>query len=63
VSDIIDLGVNNEILVKSGSWISYENEKIGQGRDAARKFLMENPKIATKIEKEIIAKLKVYTER
>ncbi len=58
VSDILDLGINNEILVKSGAWISYENEKIGQGRDSARKFLMENPKITAKIEKEIIVKLK-----
>jgi recombination protein RecA len=58
VSDLIDLGVNHEILVKSGSWISFENEKIGQGREAARKFLMDNPKIANKIEKDIIAKIK-----
>jgi recombination protein RecA len=58
VSDILDMGINFEIVQKAGSWISFENEKIGQGRDAARKFLMENPKICNKIEKEIIAKVK-----
>ncbi|MBP6342971.1 MAG: recombinase RecA [Candidatus Omnitrophica bacterium] len=58
VSDIIDLGVANEILAKSGAWISYENEKIGQGRESARKYLQDNPKVLAKIEKEIIAKIK-----
>ncbi len=58
VSDILDLGVANEILAKSGAWISYENEKIGQGRESARKYLQDNPKVLAKIEKEIIAKIK-----
>lgn len=58
VSDIIDLGVNHEILAKSGAWISYENEKIGQGRESARKYLLDNPKVLAKIEKEIITKIK-----
>ncbi len=58
-SDIIDMGVAEEIVVKSGAWLSFENEKIGQGREAARKFLKDNPKIATKIEKQIIEKMKV----
>ena len=57
--DIIDLGVANEIVQKSGSWLSFENEKIGQGREVARKFLKENPKILAKIEKQIIEKLKI----
>ena len=58
VSDILDLGVKSEIIAKSGSWLSFENEKIGQGRETARKFLQDNPKILAKIEKQIIAKLK-----
>jgi recombination protein RecA len=58
-ADLIDLGVANEIVQKSGSWLSFENEKVGQGREAARKFLKENPKIMAKIEKAIIEKLKV----
>jgi len=58
-SDLLDLGVANEIVQKSGAWLSFENEKIGQGRDSARKFLKENPKIMAKIEKLIIEKLKI----
>ncbi len=58
-SDILDLGAKTEIIQKSGSWLSYENEKIGQGREAARKFLQDNPKILTKIEKQILEKMMV----
>ncbi|MCK5579777.1 MAG: recombinase RecA [Candidatus Omnitrophica bacterium] len=54
---ILDLAVKHEIINKAGSWFSYENEKIGQGRDTARKYLQENPKILTKIEKEILKKV------
>ncbi len=57
LSDILDLGVKSEILEKSGSWLSFENEKIGQGRESARKFLQENPKILNKIEKQILQKV------
>ena len=59
ISDVLDLGVQSEILEKSGAWISFENEKIGQGRESARKFLQENPKILTKIEKQILEKMGV----
>ena len=58
VSDVLDLGVKSEIIQKSGTWLSFENEKLGQGRDSARKFLFENPKFLTKIEKQILEKLK-----
>ncbi|HLD69420.1 MAG TPA: recombinase RecA [Candidatus Omnitrophota bacterium] len=57
LSDILDLGVKSEVLEKSGSWLSFENEKIGQGRESARKFLLENPKILNKIEKQILEKV------
>ncbi len=58
VSDIIDMGMANDIVQKSGAWLSFEGEKIGQGREAARAFLKENPKIASRIEKTIIEKMK-----
>lgn len=58
-SDILDLGIANDVVQKSGAWLSYEGEKIGQGRETARKFLKENPKILAKIEKQIIEKLKI----
>lgn len=50
---IIDLGLQLELLAKSGTWISFNNEKIGQGRDAAIKTLKEKPKLQDDIEKEI----------
>lgn len=53
--DILDLGVKTEIIGKAGSWFSYENEKIGQGRDSTRKYLNDNPKLLDKIEKQIKA--------
>ncbi|HPB68543.1 MAG TPA: recombinase RecA, partial [Candidatus Omnitrophota bacterium] len=53
-SDILDLGIQTEIISKSGSWFSYETEKIGQGRDSARKYLLDNPKILSQIEKKIL---------
>jgi len=58
INDVLDLGVKSEIIQKSGSWLSFENEKIGQGRETARKFLTENPKVLGKIEKLILEKIK-----
>lgn len=52
-SDLITLGVNYDLIQKAGSWFSYGEEKIGQGKDAVRQFLADNPKIAAKIEQEI----------
>ncbi|MBM3710272.1 MAG: hypothetical protein FJW61_07625, partial [Actinobacteria bacterium] len=54
---IIDVGADLGIIVKSGSWYSYENERIGQGRENTKVFLMQNPDILIKIEKDIRAKL------
>ncbi len=50
---IIDAGMKLEVVTKSGTWLSFQNEKLGQGRDAAIKFLKEKPKIADEIEKEV----------
>jgi len=57
--DILDLGVQAEIVQKAGSWFSFEGEKIGQGRDSARRFIKENPKMLAKIEKLVLAKFKI----
>ena len=51
--DLIDLGVAKGLLEKSGTWISYKNERLGQGRDNARLFLKENKDIRAKIEHEL----------
>lgn len=53
--DVIDLAVNNEVVAKSGAWFEYEGEKIAQGREAAKKYLHDNPKVFEKIAKETIA--------
>lgn len=57
-SDLIDLGVKQDIIEKAGSWFSYEGEKLGQGKENSRKFLQDNPKIFKKIEKQIITSIK-----
>ncbi|MFM7067746.1 MAG: recombinase RecA [Gammaproteobacteria bacterium] len=55
--EIIDLGANNGLVEKSGSWYSYKGERIGQGKDNAREFLRNNPDIAREIETQIRKKL------
>lgn len=51
--DILDIGVARGIVQKAGAWYQYEGEKVGQGREAARAFLVKNPEIADEIEKKI----------
>ena len=57
-SCLIDLGVANDILVKSGSWFSYNGEKIAQGREKAVEYLESNPQVADEIKERILATLK-----
>jgi recombination protein RecA len=52
-SNLIDVGIEAQILQKSGSWITYGDAKLGQGKDAARLFLRENPKLLTEIENKV----------
>ena len=52
-SELIDLAVQMEIVQKSGSWFSMGDERIGQGKDSVKTFLMENPEIAEKVEAEV----------
>ncbi|MGP1622956.1 recombinase RecA [Bacteroides heparinolyticus] len=56
--EIIDLGVEMEIIKKSGSWFSYNNTKIAQGRDAAKQVILDNPELAEELEGLIFAELK-----
>lgn len=53
VGEIIDLGVAFEIVKKSGSWFSYGDTKLGQGRDAVKTVLMDNPELAEELETKI----------
>jgi len=58
VGEIVDLGTEFLIIKKSGSWYSYGETKIGQGRESAKECMRENPELAEKIEAEIYAALK-----
>lgn len=57
IGSLIDVGVEAGIIEKKGTWFSYQNHRLGQGREAAREELKSNPKIADEIEKAIHAKL------
>ncbi len=54
--DLIDLAVKDDIIQKSGAWFAYKDEKIGQGREAAKQFLTDHPKIFAEIAKTVRAK-------
>ena len=58
VGEIIDMGVELGIVQKSGSWFSYNNDKLGQGRDAVKQLLFDNPEMANEIETKIREKIK-----
>ena len=54
---LIDVGVEQSIIRKSGAWYTYEGDQLGQGKENARKFLRDNPDVATEVEKRIKEKL------
>lgn len=56
--EIVDLGVEKGIIKKSGSWFSYDDTKLGQGRDAAKKCIQDNPELAEELEAKIMEALK-----
>lgn len=51
--ELIDLGVKLDLVQKAGSWFSIGETRIGQGRDAAKRYLQENPEVADKLEADI----------
>jgi recombination protein RecA len=53
LGELIDLGVQNEVVDKSGTWFSYKNERLGQGRDNSARFLGEHPDLAQEIERTL----------
>lgn len=62
-SNLIDLGVETQAIEKSGSWLLFNDEKLGQGKDAARLFLRENPKLLKDIEEKVREKLTHVPEK
>ncbi len=62
VGEIIDIGVDYEIVKKAGSWFSYEDTKLGQGRDAVKALLLDNPELMEELETKIKAAINVAKE-
>jgi recombination protein RecA len=60
---LIDFGVDQEVVKKSGAWYTFEGEQLGQGKENSRKFLKENPEIANTIEQRIKVKLGIGVPR
>ena len=58
LGEIVDLGAEFDIIEKSGSWYSYNSQRIGQGRDNVKEYLKQNPDVANEIEVKIREKLK-----
>ncbi len=63
VGEVIDIGVDYEIVKKAGSWYSYDGTKLGQGRDAVKKLLMENPDLMDELEEKIVEAIKIAKEK
>tara|TARA_B110000438_G_C15674732_1_gene589722 strand:- start:630 stop:1025 length:396 start_codon:yes stop_codon:yes gene_type:complete len=61
--ELIDLGAKADVVEKSGAWYAYKGEKIGQGRENAKIYLEQNPKIAAEIEMTIRTKAGLISEK
>jgi recombination protein RecA len=57
--DVLDLAVEKNMVEKSGTWYAYGGQRIGQGRENAKQFLKENPKVLEQIEKEILENFRI----
>ena len=57
IGNILDVAVNLDIVKKAGAWFSYNEEKLGQGREKAKEFLEQNPEILAEVEKLVREKL------
>lgn len=53
--DVLDLGVTANLIEKSGAWFSYNGERMGQGRDQAKEFLRQNPKVTQEVRTKVLA--------
>ena len=58
IGELIDIAVEKNIIKKSGSWFSYNDSKIGQGRDTVKQVLSDNPELADEIEAQVRESLK-----
>ena len=58
IGEILDIGVEKDIIEKSGSWFSYGGSKLGQGRDSVKSILKDNPELMEELEQKILEELK-----
>ena len=63
MGELVDLGAKADIIEKSGAWYAYKGEKIGQGRENAKVYLAQNPKVAAEIEMAIREKAGVISKK
>ena len=54
ITDLLNIGIKQGVIKKSGSWLQFNETKLGQGMDGAKSFLKENPKVIKEIEKAVI---------
>ena len=59
IGEVIDLGVDYEIINKAGSWFSYGDTKLGQGRDSVKSILKDNPDLQDELELKIMESIKL----
>jgi recombination protein RecA len=57
--DVLDLAVEKNIVEKSGTWYAYGGQRIGQGRENAKQFVKENPKVLEQMEKEVLENFRI----
>jgi recombination protein RecA len=57
--DVLDLAAEKNIIEKSGTWYAYGGQRIGQGRENAKQFLKENPKVLEQMEKELLENFRI----
>ena len=62
VGEVLDIAVEHEIIKKSGSWFSYDNTKLGQGRDAVKSIIKDNPELLDELEEKIKYAIKASKE-
>ena len=58
IGEILDLGVDYDVIKKSGSWFSYGDTKLGQGRDAVKELLKDNPELTEELSQKITEAIK-----
>lgn len=62
LGDLLDVATDQDIINKSGSWFSYDNERLGQGRNSAKEFLIQHPEIIDEIETKVRENLGIYAQ-